>query len=61
VHLQVALRVRSHPVESHATKLQESWLRLKARGFTIPEGDTNHLSSADRSLTMGYLSAYGWR
>ena len=36
VHLQVALRVRSQSVMSHATTLYEILLRLKARGFHHP-------------------------
>ena len=36
VHLQVALRVRSQPIMSHANTLHEILLRLKARGFNHP-------------------------
>jgi hypothetical protein len=36
VYLEVALRVRSQPVVSHATKLHDPFLRLKARGFHHP-------------------------
>lgn len=41
VDLQVALRVRSQPVVSHATKLQGSWVRLKRGVSTIPDGNTS--------------------
>ena len=36
MNLKVALRVRSYSVMSHATKLHENLLRLKARGFNHP-------------------------
>jgi hypothetical protein len=36
VNLEVALRVRSQAVASHATTLHETFLRLKARGFHHP-------------------------
>src|SRR5271165_331762 len=42
--LEVTLRVRAQPVMSHATTLHHSLLRLKARGSTIPDGDTKLLS-----------------
>jgi hypothetical protein len=34
-------RVRAQSVMSHATPLHRTLLRLKARGSTIPDGDTN--------------------
>jgi hypothetical protein len=41
VHLQIALRVRAYSIASHAPALHEILLRLKARGFNHPQGDTN--------------------
>ena len=64
VHLQVALRVRSQPIMSHANTLHETLLRLKARGSTIPDGDTKidriaYLCSASSlSLTCLWFATY---
>ena len=40
MNLQVALRMRAQSVMSHATTLHQTLLRLKARGFHHPDGDT---------------------
>lgn len=54
VHLEVTLRVRSKSVASHMTELHDNILRLKARGFTIPDGDTN-----DRQFERVFLHRMG--
>jgi hypothetical protein len=50
MHLQVALRVRSQSVMSRATTLHQILLRLKARGFRHPDGDTKQPHSECRLL-----------